>query len=430
MRKGRGRGSPAGYIVFVFLFVGAVLALSMCSSRKEAPAPPAAKKDMDFATLLKLHEPQFMQLERDCPVDNTKFKLPSQDAVHDNSFGGIATDMMKLALAPPKQEGGPPELDCQQFDYLLGSCPTCGASFIELDLINMRSGLPPQAMSNLNRNWDLARAAPQLKALPLSEWTFEERALARYLTARTGWEGADNLEVELGFAALQGAYCSNMSLYLGRDYRITAAAFYALAAAHFRHALDNNTNVPENLRMGAQAQAMTAIEIGETNRLLGRREESQAGFDQARQIAVADIKALESQIPLVEAEIEAQRARLPAPGSPEAQSGHTLQREIAKKEQKLKNLRGWISAQQQNLEVIAVLEGYLHAGDYKLHRYTPEGVPAPPIGWYIDMLLPAINGELEVQRSNWSSLRLPEQIVEQMLQQIGPAPAPAAPAAP
>jgi hypothetical protein len=35
------------------------------------------------------------------------------------------------------------------------------------------------------------------------------------------------------------------------------------------------------------------------------------------------------------------------------------------------------------------------------------------------MLLPAINGELEVQRDKWSSLRLPEQIVEQMLQQIG-----------
>jgi hypothetical protein len=40
-----------------------------------------------------------------------------------------------------------------------------------------------------------------------------------------------------------------------------------------------------------------------------------------------------------------------------------------------------------------------------LQRQPYTNVPEPPTGWYIDYLLPSINGDLAVERGRWADLR-------------------------
>jgi hypothetical protein len=62
-------------------------------------------------------------------------------------------------------------------------------------------------------------------------------------------------------------------------------------------------------------------------------------------------------------------------------------------------------------------------------------VPTPPIGWFIEYLLPAINGDLQVERGKWSSYTDIDSIISTINAEIAangeppassPAPAPPA----
>ena len=95
MKKGKGRrSSPFGYLTLVFVLTGAVLALAFCSSRPQPESMPAAKPAVApanaFEAELQATAPVFMQIKRQCPVDNTEFIVPSQDKLRDNKLGGYA----------------------------------------------------------------------------------------------------------------------------------------------------------------------------------------------------------------------------------------------------------------------------------------------------------------------------------------------------
>jgi hypothetical protein len=262
-----------------------------------------------------------------------------------NRLGGVATDMMKLSLAPNPDGIGPPDLSQQDFSLQYGVCPKCGAAFTELDITTM-SALP---VRNRLAKWNLVQLAPGLSARPQAHWTADERALVRYLTQRQ----AGMSQVELGISALQGAYACNLATSVGQKRRFVSASFYALAAAHFRMAAADPAD--------PATAGFAALMLGECARLLGRVDEARAALTQAR---------------------------------------------------------GAVKLDETAQAVLGQIEGLLEKGDLGLERAELPGVSPPPTGWYLDELLPAINGDIAVYRQDWADLPDAHAVLEKMMQRL------------
>jgi hypothetical protein len=334
----------------------------------------------EFLDRVAASQPAFGAGEAVCPVDQTKFSLPNQQPGQDNGLGGVATDLMKIALAPSGKAGARYDLTQQQYDRLRGSCPTCGATYMAIDIHNLSSGLVASGASNLKLGWKPESLAPELDASRGDGWTKDEEALAHYLTLRTaGWPA-----YELGFTALSGAYTANLSAALDRERRLPGAGFYALAAAEFRRSLAIMEQQP------GEAQAITLMTLGELQRLLGQTENAASSFAAAR------------------AEFARQLAAIPTKSS--ATSTAQQQADM----QAFTMRRNRIN---DTLTILSQLEGYLKAGDLQLHR-ADTGQPAPPDGWQLDRLLPAINADLEKHREESAGLTDPQLVVDRLLDEL------------
>jgi hypothetical protein len=159
-------------------------------------------------------------------------------------------------------------------------------------------------------------------------------------------------DTELGFAALACAYATNFALWFGKDYRVPSPAYYVLAISHMRRDLEHG------LPADSRARAATAMACGELYRLLDRSEDAQQMFNTAHE-----------QDALTEFE----------------------------------------------LQVLNELEGLLESGDRSLNRINVQNLPAPPIGWYLDLMLPAMNGHIAQFRDVYSDIDEPEQILSKIL---------------
>jgi hypothetical protein len=289
------------------------------------------------------HQTHFEPVAHVCPVDGAALDVPA--LIDTNRLGGVATDMMKLSVAPNPDGIGPPDLSQQEFVLQYGTCPKCGATFTELDFTTLSA---PPVRAQLAK-WNLSQIAPGLSARPQAQWTADERALARYLTQRQ----AGVSQVELGISALQGAYACNLATSVGQKRRFVSAAFYALAAAHFRTAAADASD--------AKSAGFAALMLGECERLLGRMDEARAALTQARGSGQLD------------------------------------------------------DAAQAVLEQI---EGLLEKGDLDLARAELPGVDTPPTGWYLNDLLPAINADIAVSRTDWAGLPDAPAVLAKMQQRL------------
>ncbi|GEM_PF-2436901 len=306
------------------------------------PAGQAALSAEEFAQLLAERQPSYSTMQLACPVEGTMLEVPNQDM--DNRLGGVATDLMKIALGPPEEGIGRPSFEAQDWEMLLVTCPDCGATYHGIDLFNFGRG---DAYSLAD--WDLSALAPALAARSVEDWTVEERVLARVLTQRAA--GVES--VELGFSALQGAYAANFNTWYGRKVNVPSPAFYALAAAFFRDSLDES-----HTAMAPGTKAITEMTLGEMYRLLGRREDAAQVFADARESGGLD---------------------------------------------------------QYTLQVLEQLEGLATAGDSGLSRAEVSALAPLSTGWYIDEMLPAINGHISAHRDGWSDLNDPDDALARIL---------------
>jgi len=333
-----------GVLAFIFVFLAALLFFVFMVSRE--PAEDEQKPAADATSLVTFWDglaqraPEYKPLPYDCPVDGTQFDVPRK--VRDNRYGGVASDLMKISLAPPEQEYGLPDLSRQEWELMPATCPTCGATFMEIDLINLQSAMVSGGLQAV-RSWNLGKACPPLKNVPHVKWTSDERLFVHYLTLKqAGFPGT-----ELGYAALTAAYGSNFSIWYGQDYSVPSVAYYALAAALMRKDLE------AGLPASDAERAAVMFDLGELYRLLGRADDSARWFAQAKD------------------------------------SGHL---------------------EQSRLEVLKQLEDSLAAGDFALQRVKIEGLTAPPVGWYLDTMLPAINGHITEHRAEWNTMDDPAAI--------------------
>lgn len=291
----------------------------------------------EFAELLLQRQPRYSTFQSACPIDGTVLEVPKQD--DDNRLGGVATDLMKIALGPPEGGIGRPDFEAQDWEMLLVTNPNNGATYHGIDLYNIASSTRYEIA-----DWDLAAWMPALAARPVDDWTVEERVLARVLTQRAA--GVEN--VELGFSTLQGAYAANFNTWYGRKVSIPSPAFYALAAAYFRSALANDETLT------AATRSVTQMTLGEMYRLLGRLEEAAQALAAAREAGGLD---------------------------------------------------------QYTLQVLAQLESLVAAGDSSLIRAEVAELAPLSTGWYLDEMLPAMNGHITAHRGEWNGLYTPEEVL-------------------
>lgn len=381
----RQRRSVLPYILFVFALCGLLIALAIGWSRPPSSGGSTAKP-ADFATALKEREPLFTSQEQACPVCGTPLSVPLKDnpRQHSNMFGGVGSDNTPIALAPGKDGSGAPDPDCQDYDKLLVGCPHCKAHYNGLDVFNFSGGSPAAAVGNLRSQWDAQKLCPGLASKAEDKLFLDERAFLRYLTTSVAYSGDDQKEIALSFAALDGASTANLSVYLGRDYSIGPAAFYALCAAHCEAALAADATLVEQNARGA---VMLAMQAGECHRLLGRKDAGAADFAKARGWIEAESAKLESELAAAKA---------------------------AKQEQQIYDKSYLLDFAKAQLHSLDQLEAWLKAGDFHLHRLKARKERKPPIGWYIEQMLPAINGQLDADRAEWAGLGSPEEIVSQV----------------
>jgi hypothetical protein len=187
------------------------------------------------------------------------------------------------------------------------------------------------------KGWNLTALLPELAAVPHEQWTDDERLFVRYLTCRQAGFPA----FELGYYALWCAYASNFGSWYGTPKEVAApsAGYYALAAAEFKREL----NDPQT-RFGDHELAMAAMTMGECYRLLGMHGDAADAFDRARSYSTLD---------------------------------------------------------DVTYGVLRQLEDWEAAGDSALHRVQVEGARTPPVGWYIEQMLPAINEHIDEYRAQW-----------------------------
>ena len=164
-------------------------------------------------------------------------------------------------------------------------------------------------------------------------------------------------DYEIGWRVLAGAHAANFAVWHGDEYGVPSPVFYALAALHFQRELDNPAS-----RMNDEERASTAIMAGELYRLLGRSADA--------------------------LECAAQAEALPLHGKQQ--------------------------------EAVKLLKQRAEDGDYVLYRNTVVAMEEPPVGWYIEMLLPAINSHIQEHRPHWNSLHDPAVIARQACALLGP----------
>ncbi len=307
------------------------------------PAAPAIDEQAvaRFWAAVQEHQPKFELVAQVCPVDGADLDVPA--LIDANRLGGVATDMMQLALAPNPQGVGAPDVSRQGFAQQFGTCPKCGATFTELDISVMSAALVQQRLAG----WDLARLAPGLAQRPQAQWTADERALVRFLTQRQ----AGLSQVELGISALQGAYCCNLAVSAGIKRHFVSPAFYALAASCFEQGQNDADTA---------AASFAAMMLGECSRLLGRVDDAAAAYAQVRSLGGLE---------------------------PEAQA------------------------------VLGQLEQLLRQGNLNLERAELPGVAMPPVDWYLEPLLPAINGDITITRAQWTAYSDTDAVLQAMLKQ-------------
>jgi hypothetical protein len=310
-----------------------------------------------FWDLLYKQKPVYEQVERTCPVEGTQFTVTTGSAQHDNAFGGVLTDLMKVALDPPEKRPGRPSILVQNYDQLLSTCPTCGATYFDIDFVNLQGGRPANGAQKLQAQWNLRELCPQLDALDKQDWTYDQRAFARYLTQKV----AGFPDSELGYDALSGAYNSNLSIGYGRNYFVTSAAWYALAAARFRQYIDAGSYASQ------QEASLVAMTLGEMYRLLGRKIDAKTYFDKALTIGGLDTDAK---------------------------------------------------------DVLTKLEELTDNGDFTLQLAPLKQMKKPPLGWYAEQILPNVNAELDYQRPAWSKLNDPDVIEQKICESINQVPLP------
>jgi hypothetical protein len=289
-----------------------------------------------FAEFLKTHQPKVSQLKMPDPADGQPMQLPSAD--FHNQVGGAASDLMWLALDVDPKNPRRPVAGKQEWQVKLGTSPSSKATYMEVDLMNARGGRAKDHGAGI-KQWDLAKLCPPLAALPPEQWTDDERNYVHYWTMRQ--MGFD--DTEQGFAALTAAYASNFALWHGDERTVPAAAYYALAAAHFERSMAAQ-QTPDPRSTGA-----VWMICGEMHRLLGQLADAQRCFEAADK------------------------------------------------------LRGAMQPEEQ--QTLDFYRGLVAKSETSLQRLPHTGVPEPPIGWYIDNLLPAIDADLDVERAQWAALK-------------------------
>jgi hypothetical protein len=325
---------------------------SAVPDQPQAPqSSPAQNALAEFYRMLAERAPSYISREVACPLDNTILQLPvierlPDGRLKDNSVGGIATDMMKIAVGPPIGSSPQPDLLKQQWELLPVSCPSCGNTYQEIDINNLRH---PSRLQALKENWNLAELSPGLAAVPAADWTPDVVQFGHYLSSRE----AQTEHIELAYIALSGAYASNFVVWSGEHaYHIPSAAFYALAAAELQTAIELGwEGLPD------KSKSETIMTLLECQRLLGRREAALQTLELARQI---------------------------------------LQLEPALK------------------PVLEMQERYIADEHYALERVNLDNRPAPPIGWQLDLMLPAMNGHIAQYRQDWQAEQAPAAIVAEI----------------
>ncbi len=165
-------------------------------------------------------------------------------------------------------------------------------------------------------------------------------------------------DYEIGWRVLAGAHAANFAVWHGDEYGVPSPVFYALAALHMQRELDNPAS-----RMNEEERASTAIMAAELYRLLGRSADALACC------------ALAEALPL----------------------------------------------QDKQREAIDLIKQRAAEGDFTLQRNTVVEISEPPVGWYLDMMLPAINSHIQEHRPHWSSLNDPAVIARQACALLKPA---------
>lgn len=246
----------------------------------EAQARGQISED-DFWKSINDHLPAYEGAETDCLVDGTKFELPIALKGSDNRAGGVATDLMKIAIRPDEDSAIKPNFDLQDFEQKMGTCPSCGATYMDIDLFNIRSSRLKNGLENL-KSWDLSANIPALVAEENDSWTTDVRAYVRYNVQQQAGFPPN----ELGFTALAAAYCTNFSTWYGKDYTVPSPAFYALAAAQIR--IDLEQDLPPE----PSGRSISAMVVGELYRLLGRSADAAHWFEYARNLGGLDQQVL------------------------------------------------------------------------------------------------------------------------------------------
>jgi len=363
-------------VIFVFVIVGALLLFVFLKGRDPVGTTAggtaaaghgttAADGDGEgksqvtveqFMEALSTFEPQVEIMNMDCPIDQTTLAAPNfANRRSINRFGGVATDLMSIALSPPEEEGGRPGFDKQDWEMLLVTNPNNGATYHALDLFNFTR--PGSTYAIDPDDWDLAALSPALAARSTDEWTFDERILMRVLTQRA--YGVD--QIELGFSALQGAYAANFGTWYGRKVHIPSAAFYALAAAYLAGGIE------EDPTLNATARGIAAMTMGECYRLLGRQADAEAAFTVVEESGMLDTE---------------------------------------------------VDDIKSAIEVLNQIVALNDSGDYALYMASHADFEAPPTGWYLLEMLPAINGHLGQHRNEWAGMDDPQAIIDAMLELV------------
>jgi len=390
------------------------------TNSSEAPAAgetedeiSAAEKAARFAEAIEQRQPVYTTAKWNCPVDQVELDVPQQASRNaNNRFGGVATDLMAIALGPPPAEGGRPSLDKQDWEMLLVTCPQCGATFHGIDLWQLQNG------NYKIEHWNLKELVPVLAAKDFSTWTVDERILVRVLTQRAA--GVE--DVELAFSAIQGAYAANFDTWYGKDVQIPSDAFYALAAAYFRRALESGEG------LNPEARSIASQTMGEVYRLLGRSKDAEAAFAAALEVeldATAESPAKyaswkvdwdgDGQVdesgtgePILKATYKAPGQYHPAFTffTDSADEISTVTLDVA------------VNMDQFQFQVLNQLEGLLADHKSSLEIAQIEQMDEPPGGWYLSEMLPAINSHIAQHRGDWNELDDPDQIITAIFEQL------------
>jgi len=369
----------------------------------------AAEKAQRFAEAIEQRQPVYTTTKWNCPVDQVELDVPQQASRNaNNRFGGVATDLMAIALGPPPAEGGRPSLDKQDWEMLLVTCPQCGATFHGIDLWQLQNG------NYKIEHWNLKELVPMLAERDFGTWTVEERILVRVLTQRAA--GVE--DVELAFSAIQGAYAANFDTWYGKEVHIPSDAFYALAAAYFRRALESGEG------LNTEARSIASQTMGEICRLLGRSTDAEAAFAAARAPLQVELDAT--------AESPADYASWKVDGDGDGQvdesgTGEPVLKVTYKapgqyhpvftfysdsaKEISTVTLDVAVNMDQFQFQVLNQLVGLLADHKFSLEIAQIEQMDEPPGGWYLSEMLPAINSHIAEHRGDWNSLDDPEAII-------------------